>query len=133
MAQVMGATGSILLQFCFWRTTRDWFNILWWSPELRSNDGFAQRMNNLYCTMSSITGMGVTVPQSAYCLSALYGEQLHDEFLLICTLPCAYGDCLAEIIGVNGRLRFNVCGIGEKNNKSVVRKCCILNLHASSH
>merc|ERR1711977_490349 len=69
--------------------------------------------------MSSITGMGVTVPLSAYCLSALYGEHLHDKFLLICTLPCAYGDCLAEIVGVNGRLRFNVCGIGEKNNKSV--------------
>lgn len=116
---VMGATADIILLWTFCRTTAFVPNMLVWLASCRTNDGFARRMNLVYCKCSSVIGMGVTVPLSAWLLSRAFGEQHHAAFLFIVTLPCAYGDCLAEIIGVNGRLRFDVCGLGERNNKSI--------------
>lgn len=116
---VMGATCDIVLMWLFARTTNFFANMLVWLPSIRTADGFARRMNNLYCKCSSVVGMGVTVPVSAWLLSAEFGAQHHTAFIFLVTLPCAYGDCLAEIIGVNGRVRFDVYGLGEINNKSV--------------
>merc|ERR1712196_613830 len=119
MGTVMGATSDIVQMWLFSRVTNFYANMLVWLPSIRTADGFARRMNNLYCKCSSVVGMGVTVPISAWLLSAEFGTQHHTAFVFLITLPCAYGDCLAEIIGVNGRLRFDVSGLGEKNNKSL--------------
>jgi len=116
---VMGATCDIILMWLFARTTAFIPNMLVWLASIRTADGFARRMNNLYCKCSSVMGMGIAVPVSAWLLSERFGVEHHSAFLFIVTMPCAYGDCLAEIVGVNGRLRFDVYGLGEKNNKSV--------------
>jgi len=116
---VMGATADIILLWAFSRTTAFIPNMLVWLASIRTNDGFARRMNLVYCKCSSVMGMGVTVPVSSWLLSEVFGGEHHSAFMFIVTLPCAYGDCLAEIVGVNGRLRFDVSGLGERNNKSV--------------
>ena len=79
-------------------------------------------MNNTYCTMSSVFGMGVVVPLSSSLLSAVYHGDTPASaaaLLILISYPCAWGDCLAEMVGVTGVLRFNVYGLGEINNKSV--------------
>jgi len=83
---------------------------------VRTGDGYARRMNDLYCTISSVIGMGIVVPVCSSLISDAYGASA-GAFLEIITIPCAYGDCLAEIVGVNGVVRFPVYGIGEVNNK----------------
>jgi len=116
---VMGATCEIIALWAFSRSTALVPNVLVWLASIRTNDGFARRMNLVYCKVSSVVGMGVTVPLSAFLLSRAFGDEHHTAFMFIVTLPCAYGDCLAEIIGVNGKIRFDVYGLGERNNKSV--------------
>lgn len=119
---VMGATCSVIAQLCLWRSTNFLANMWFWLSTVRTGDGFARRMNNIYCTTSSICGMGVVVPLSASLLAyAFHGESPTNAaaFIIIVTYPCAWGDVMAEVIGVMGTIRFNVYGIGEINNKSV--------------
>jgi dolichol kinase len=119
---VMGATCSVLAQLCLWRSTNVVANIWFWLSTVRTGDGYARRMNNIYCTMSSVCCMGCVVPLCSSILSdAFHGDSpaCAAAFLILVTFPCAWGDCLAEMVGVNGVLRFNVYGIGEINNKSV--------------
>jgi dolichol kinase len=119
---VMGATSTLMLQILFWRSTNNVLNILYWFASVRTGDGYARRMNNTYCTMCSIFGMGVVVPLSSSLLSDVYHGSTPASaaaLLMLISYPCAWGDCLAEMIGVVGVLRFNVYGLGEINNKSV--------------
>jgi len=115
---VMGATTDILLQLSCYSTRNFYLNLMVWLSVVRTNDGYARRMNNLYCSMSSVIGMGVVVPVCASVISESYGSSA-GALLYIITIPCAWGDCLAEIVGVNGVWRFRVYGIGEVNNKSL--------------
>jgi len=117
---VMGATTAIIIELLTYNTHNFYINMWIWLSVSRTGDGYARRMNDLYCSMSSVTGMGCVVPLCASMLANTYGAGSTVKALLnIITIPCAYGDCLAEIVGVNGCLRFKVYGIGEVNNKSV--------------
>lgn len=119
---VMGATMDSFAMLLCLRTTSFFVNMWIWLSVVRTADGYARRMNNVYTTTASISGMGCVVPLCSHILGHMYAtddQYLVAAFLFIITYPCAYGDCLAEIIGVNGVLRFPVYGIGEINNKSV--------------
>jgi hypothetical protein len=116
---VMGATTATLVELCCLKCTDPRLNVLVWLSVVRTGDGYARRMNKIYTNMSSSIGMGCSVPLCAYLLSQWCGGEAFTAFFQICTLPCAYGDCMAEIVGVWGKLRFKVYGLGEVNNKSV--------------
>eukprot|EP00931_Biecheleriopsis_adriatica_P049815 TRINITY_DN28827_c0_g1_i1.p1 TRINITY_DN28827_c0_g1~~TRINITY_DN28827_c0_g1_i1.p1 ORF type:complete len:441 (+),score=59.17 TRINITY_DN28827_c0_g1_i1:87-1409(+) len=116
----MGATSMQIWKLVSLETeVFTWNMLIWLSRNRVGTDGFARRMNSLYCGLSSTIGMGIVIPICAWLLALGRDAETSAAYVYILTMPCAFGDCLAEVVGVNGKIRFNVYGIGEINNKSV--------------
>lgn len=103
----------LLTNTCTWEPLLVWM----WLPVVRCSDGYARRMNKIWTTPFSVLGFGLCAPAAAYYLS--HDSASYVAVFYCCTLPCAFGDCMAEIVGVMGVLRFKVTGCGEENTKSV--------------
>lgn len=121
----MNSTIDVVVCLLLLRTVNFWVNVLHWLSVVRTADGYARRANKIFAATGSILGMGVTVPLCSGVLGMLFAEGRADRvafehaLMTIVVNPAGYGDALAEVVGVHGKLRFQVYGMGETNTKSV--------------
>ncbi|EOD08730.1 hypothetical protein EMIHUDRAFT_248967 [Emiliania huxleyi CCMP1516] len=121
----MNSTIDVVVCLLLLRTVNFWVNVLHWLSVVRTADGYARRANKIFAATGSILGMGVTVPLCSGVLGMLFAEGRADRvafehaLMTIVVNPAGYGDALAEVVGVLGKLRFQVYGMGETNTKSV--------------